>query len=166
MKHNKIIITLLLVITFCSCNHNKLGNNKIENLSIEPEFKNLSFENKFDFGYNDRKALDNLINEYADYLFQEQDEKDEKLLGFDITITENETIIKPLVSDDQSITAMGGCPGGYSNLGVCYSSKCVKGKIAAYFADNEGAFSNGSTISFKLVSHMGGKRVCGRIEDV
>lgn len=160
----KIMFILSLSLLTVGCSSDKTDITKIENLSIEPEFKNLSFENKFDFGYNDRKALDNLINEYADYLFQEQDEKDEKLLGFDITITENETIIKPLVSDDQSVTAMGGCPGGYSNLGVCYSSKCVKGKIAAYFADNEGAFSNGSTISFKLVSHMGGKRVCGKLE--
>jgi len=167
MKHLKIFIVCVSLF-IVSCEQEKvmeLETNQIEfkNFDISPDLE-LSFEESFNFGLNDMSSLKNVINEYSEYLFAEKKDKDEKLYGFDITISKNKTVIKPITIEvyNKSFSRFASCPKGYENLGTCYSASCVRNKVQEYFTEHEDDFANGPNISFQLVNHMGGKRVCGR----
>ncbi len=152
-----------LFIISCEQEEFESETNQIEfkNLDISPDLKSLSFEETYDFGANNRNSLDKLINEHIQYLFAKRSSKDETLLGFDIVISKKITKIKPITLESKFISAAG-CPSGYESLGTCYSASCVKNKVEKFFNDHESDFENGANISFQLVNHMGGKRVCGR----
>jgi len=168
MKSN-IIKSILLIFSFValSCSNDDSPNEfTLENIEISPKLENLSFEKQIEIGYDNKSQLKELLNDYINILFQKQDANDEKLIGFEIVISESRTIIKPLnslsIPENSRLSAFASCPDGWENLGVCYSQSCVEGKVKNYFAEAADEFSSGSSVSFRLINHMGGKRVCAK----
>ena len=159
MKSN-IIKSILLIFSFValSCSNDDSPNElTLENIEISPKLENLSFEKQIEIGFDNKSQLNELLNDYISILFQKQDVNDEKLIGFEIVISESRTKIKPLNSlstPENNRSAFASCPDGWSNLGVCYSQSCVEKKVKNYFAAAADEFSSGSTVSFRLINHM------------
>lgn len=179
----KVFLISLLVLTSCTKQDPMPSDNavslQIEDVKIKDapsydfsglKLMNLSdFHRKYDFGYANRLEMDQLISEIAEKLFQEQDDSEEKLTGFEIRVSKHQTVVYPLVEGQGSTSANSlrdskGCPDGFDSLEVCYSRDCVTETISDFMVENASQIENGATVSIKLEdAALGGKRVCGKV---
>jgi len=137
-KLSKILPLLLLVVLMFSCTTEDTTD-KLELSKIDLKDMDFKLDFKYDIGQQNKKELAILLSKWVDEIYSNtniKSSKDQILVGAIFHIEKDKTKVTPITEDkldkskSNSLSAKTSCPEGYESLGKCFSSNCVKEKLA------------------------------------